>query len=303
MSENYPEDLRTVDFQLAVEYELNQKPGKLKPLVGDEKPHTGKGIQLIDRYGDINLEEKQNRNEDTNYTSVDVTRRWIKKPKSADAAQLIDRDDARATKVDMHSPISVQMAKGVLRYHDDKWLEGYFGPAYVGEEGDTTVPFNSSNIIPHGSTGFTKAKLLSVREEMLLNDVDMEAEMPICLIDPLSETELLSIEEYIKADYTPGHALVRGEIKPWLGFRFIRSNLTSSKAYPVGSGLVVPGANQVALPVFVLSGLYRGVWEEFWGDVGPNRAKKRALDIFAEACSAVTRVDEDKCYQMVVDHS
>lgn len=303
MPESWPEGTRTTSFQLSVEYELNAQPGKLSPLVGGQDTFSDKSVEITDRFGDIYLEDKTGRNEDTNHTDIDHSRRWIKKSKSADNAVLLDRDDVKATRVDIKSPIAVQAGKGVRRYHDDKWIEGYFGNAWVGETGDTQIPFKAANILPHGDTGFTKAKLLELREMMGLRDVDIEAEMPIILIDPESETELLQITEYVNSDYQNGHPLTTGEIKPWLGFRFVRTNLTSARAYKRGVSQLVPEAGVVALPAFVPSGLYRGVWTEFFGSVDQLPGKKFSWQIYAEACSTVTRVHEDKCFQIVVKHS
>lgn len=301
--ENWAEGTRTNSFQLAVEYELNGQPGKLSPLVGGSGTFSDKSVEITDRFGDIYLEDKNGRNEDTNHTDIDHSRRWIKKPKSADNAVLLDRNDVKATRVDIKSPIAVQAGKGARRYHDDMWIVGYYGNAWVGETGDTAVPFKAANIIPHGNTGFTKVKLLELREMMGLRDVDIEAEMPIILIDPESETELLQIVEYVNTDYNNGHALATGEIKPWLGFRFVRANLTSTRAYKRGAGLMIPEAGAVSLPAFVPSGLYRGVWEEFFGSIDKLPGKKFSWQIYVEACSAVTRVHEDKCFQIVVKHS
>ena len=296
------DEVRTVEYNLAVEHELNQVPGLLAPLVGSQKSYSDKGAQLIDRFGHLNLQEKQTRNGDTNNTDVDVTRRFIKKPKTANVAPLIDRDDMLQTKVDLGSPIAKSTGLAVRRYHDDKWLEGYFGNAWTGEDGDTAVPFDTDNIVDPG-TGLSKAALLELRQRMLLNDVDLAAEMPVILIDPLTETQLFNIDEYANADYNDSRPLVQGEIKPWLGFRFVRTNLTSSGGYPNGSQLVVPAANHVALPAFVPSGLHRGVWTEFWGKITERDDKQFSKQIYAEACSAVVRVDEKKTYQLVIDHS
>ena len=302
MADDAYDETRTVEYNLAVEHELNQTPGKLSPLVGSVKGYQDKGAQLIDRFGHLDLEEKQNRNEDTNNTDVDVTRRFIKKPKSADVAPLIDRDDMKQTKVDLGSPIAASTGLAVRRYHDKQWLKGFFGNGWTGEDGDTAVPFDSNNIIDPG-TGLTKAALLSLREAMNLGDVDTESEEPIVLLDPQSETDLLNITEYASADYNELRPLVRGEIKPWLGLRFVRANLKSRKAFGDMVDLLVPSANHIALPAFVPSGLHRGAWTEFWGRITERDDKKFSKQIYAEACSAVVRVDEAKCFQLVIDHS
>ncbi|MEO9625868.1 MAG: phage capsid protein [Qipengyuania citrea] len=304
MADEAYDEVRTVEYRLAVEHELNQKPGKLYPLAGDSAGYQDKGAQLIDRFGHLDLEEKQTRNEDTNNTDVSVERRFIKKPKSADVAPLIDRDDQKATKVDLGSPIAASTGLAVRRYHDKQWIKGYFGNGWTGEDGDTAVPFDSNNIIDLGGN-FTKAGLLAIREAMNLGDVDTEAEMPIMLIDPQSETKLLQIEEYVNKDYTADGRppLMMGEIKDWLGFRFVKANLKSRKAFGDTVDLLVPAANHIALPVFVPSGLHRGIWTEFWGKITERNDKKHSTQIYAEACSAVVRTDEAKCFQYVVDHS
>lgn len=305
MPEAWAEETYTADYQLAVEAELEQTPGLLYGLVGTSNQYSDTRGQLLDRFDSVNLEEKNTRHAETNYGDIDVTRRYIKKPKSFNKAILIDRDDAKSTRVGLQSPVAMQQAAAVRRYHDDQWLTGYFGNAYEGVDGDTAVPFDSNNIIPAGGAGFTKTKLLDLREAMLLKDIDLSVEMPIVLIDPVSETELLSIEEYVNQDYNDGRPLARGEIKPWLGFRFIRANLASAGGYPRGSQLVVDSgdADTLYLPAFVPSGLARGVWTEFYGDIDVAKDKSHSVAIFAEACSAVVRTNEDKCFQLTVDHS
>lgn len=302
MADEAYDEVRTVDYRLAVEHELNQTPGKLSPLHGSSDSYQDKGAQLIDRFGHLDLEEKQARNEDTNNTDVNVERRFIKKPKSADVAPLIDRDDQKQTKVDLNSPIAQSTGLAVRRYHDKQWLKGYFGNGWTGEDGDTAVPFDANNIIDLGGN-FTKDALLELREQMNLGDVDTESEEPIVLLDPQSETGLLKIPEYVDADFNETRPLVRGEIKPWLGFRFVRANLKSRKAFGDAVDLLVPAPNHIALPAFVPSGLHRGVWTEFWGKITERNDKKHSTQIYAEACSAVARVDEAKTFQLVIDHS
>lgn len=303
MAENWPEGTRTTSYTLAVEYELNAMPGKLAALPGSSATYSDKSVEILDRFDDIDLEERQTRHADTNLGDTSTVRRWIKKPKPADRGTLIDRADVKSTRVDIKSPIAVQTAKGVRRYHDDQFLVGYFGNAWTGETGDTSVPYNTSNTIPINASGFTKAKLLLLREAMGLLDNDMEQEQPIVLLDVKSETELLGISEYVdiqKNDFKP---LVRGHIGDWLGFHFVRVNLTSSRSFPNGSSLCIPGTDQVNLPAFFPSGLHRGVWVEFFGDIGTRTDKSYSEQIYAEACSAVVRTNEDKCFAIGVDHS
>lgn len=302
MAENWPDATRTAEYNASVDFQLNQMPGKLYPLAGSTSSYQIASSKIRNTFGDVYLEEKNHRNEDTNISDIDYSQRWVKKPKSANNAQLLDRDDVQATQLDLKSPIVAQSANGVRRYHDERFLVGFFGNAWVGEHGDTALPFPGANILPHGNTGLTKAKLIDIREMLGLADVDFEAETPIILIDPESESDLLNITEYTNADYNDTRTLVQGEIKPWLGFRFVRANLKSARAYPVGSTLVNQGGGVLSLPVFLPSGLHRAVWNEFFGRVEQRSDKNYSWQIYADACSAVTRTEEAKCYQMQVKH-
>jgi hypothetical protein len=303
MADDSLEETYTVDYHLGVDYELNQRPGILAPLVGMSQNYTDTRAQLVDRFDDVDLEEKATRHAETNYGDIDVTRRYIKKPKSFNKAILLDRDDMKSTKLDLGNPISKQLGQAVRRYHDDQWLTGFYGNGYSGVDGDTAVPFDSNNQIAINATGFTEDKLEELTEAMLAKDIDMEMEQPIVLLDPKSRTDLFNIDRYVNFDYNENRTLARNELKPWRGFRFIGCNLTSSGAYPRGSALAVPGTDQVDLPVFCPRGLARGVWTDFFGDVKQLEDKSYSWQFFAEACSAVVRTNEDYCWTIGVDHS
>ena len=301
MADNWPEGTRTVGYSLRVTNELNAKPGKVSMILADQTKsgYSDTKEQIEDRFDDINLETQQVRHEDTNYIDINQQRRWIRKPKPADAAMLLGRHDKQSTKVNLEMPTEMSMARAVRRYHDDVFFPGFFGNAYVGEYGDTAVPFTPANIQAHGGAGITKAKLQSLMKLYDDNDVDTEEEMPILLIDNQGKIDLQNITEYASSDWNDSHPLVRGEIKPWLGFRFVQLNMLSARGFPSAPALVVPAAGQIALPSFVQSGLHRGVWTEFFMDKGINRSKKSQEQMYVEACSAITRVDEKKCFQMV----
>lgn len=299
MPDNYPEGIRTVGYQAKVTLELNQTPGKIYSLAGTSGTYSDTKEQIEDRFSEIDLQEQRGRHEDTNYQDFGAQRRWIRKPQPADAAVLLGRHDQQSTKTPLKMPNQQQMANGVRRYHDNRFFEGFYGNAWTGEYGDTAVPFTAGNIIPHGGAGITKTKLQALMKLYEDNDVDTEAEMPIVLIDNQGKIDLQNITEYVNSDFQDGHPLVRGEIKPWLGFRFIQVNLLSVRAYPSARDYIIPAAGQIALPSFVPSGVHRGVWTEFFYDEGINRSKKSQQQMYAEACSAITRVDEKKCFQLV----
>ena len=305
--ENWPENDRTIAYTLKVTNELNQKPGKFTQHFDESNsgPCSGTIKILEDRFDIINLETQNNRTDDTNYIDIGNVRRAIRKRKPADAAILVGRHDLQATDINLEAVPPQKLADAVRRYHDDAFFDpngGFYGNAYTGEYGQTAVPFTPGNILAHGGAGITKAKLQSLMKLFNDNDVDTEAEMPILMVDNQGVIDIQNITEFASWDYNEDRPLMSGEIENmsgFMGFRFIRANLLSSRAYPSAASVIVPGANQIALPAFVPSGIYRGVWTEFFYRQGENPAKKHQVQQYAEACSAITRVDEKKCFQMI----
>ena len=294
--DDFAEKHRNRGYSNAVTFEMRQRPGLLAPLVGSTDNYSGQAAHRIEnRFDEIEMERQEGRNEDTNLTDPESLVRWIKANKARDVAVLIEKNDQKVTEVNLGDPIARQIAVAAQRVHDDEWLLGYFGNAWGGETGDTPIPFSAGNVIDDEGVGLTLDKLIELQLRMGQNDVDFEAEMPILLITPRQRADLLRIEEYKNSDYMDGHTLVRGEVKPWMGFRFVVFNPDSPKAYKYGGALTKVG-NTRRLPAFLPSGLHRGVWTEFWGDIGPRRDKKVNEQIYGEARSAVTRVNEDKTY-------
>lgn len=299
----FAEKHRNIGFSNAVTYEMSQRAGLLYPLVGSSDNYSGQASQRIEnRFDELVMSRQMVRNEDTNLSDPDSLTRWIKANPARDVAVLIEKNDQKLTEVNIGDPIAKQVAKAAQRVHDDEWLLGYFGNGWTGATGDTAVPFPSANIVAADGTGLTKAKLIELQELMMLNDVDFENEMPVVLITPRQRSDLFGINEYVNSDFNDGHVLARGEIKPWLGFRFITFNPDSPKAYPLGGALTKTGSTR-HLPAFLPSGLHRGVWTEFFGRISERDDKKYNTQVYGEARSAVVRVNEDLTYLVDVVES
>lgn len=305
--ENWPETDRTIAYSLKVTNELNQVPGKLTQVfdASNSGMCTGTIKVLEDRFDIINLETQNARADDTNYIDIGNVRRAIRKRKPADAAVLVGRHDIQASDVPIESVPPQRLADAVRRYHDDAFFDptgGFYGNAYTGEYGATAVPFTPGNIVPAGAAGITKTKLQALMKLYNDNDVDTEMEEPILIIDNQGLVDLQNIPEFANWDYNSDRPLMRGELptgRGFMGFRYIRANILSARGYPSAPGTVVPAANQISLPSFVPSGLYRGIWTEFFYRAGENPAKKYQMQQYGEACSAITRIDEKRCFQMV----
>lgn len=300
MADAWAEQLRNVEFQNNVTHELRQEPGILYPLAGSMANYAGsKSARIESRFGQLQLQKKTTRNGDTNNVDPSANNRFIRKPGSANVAPLLDRDDMKATSIDMKAPVVMETAMATRQYHDDAFLAGWWGDGYTGEAGEISVAFPAANKVPinfgGAPIGISRAKLVELKRLMRKANVNFKAEKPIILLDADAEADLFSIPEYINFDYNDSKPLVDGEVKPWMGFRFLQANLGDPTAYPISAALFqVGGVNR--LPVIVPSGIHRGVWTEFFSDIGPRRDKQMSEQIYAEAESTAVRTDEKKAW-------
>lgn len=301
------EATRTVEYRLAVDFQLNELPGKLRPLAGSTGAYKDKMAQIEDRFDDLLVREVTTRNGDTVNTDIDVERRFIPKPRRQNVAPLIDRDDMLSTKIDLASPIAQQTARAIRRAQDDRLLQGFYGTAYTGETGTTAVAFKSANIMAVDysttgtNTGITVNKLIKMMEMFRAALVDVEAEKPIGILTAKQISDLLKINELRSRDYNPGlsQALQTGKPGDFMGFRFVAAEIGNTRAYAQGAVLSDAGGGIRRVPFFVPSGLHFGVWEEFYGRITERNDKNHSTQIYAETCGAAVRTNEDKCFQML----
>lgn len=297
----FSQNLRDIEYVNNVTMVLQQEPGILYPLAGVQMSGAGSTeVKIEDRFGQMTLSRKTERNGDTNYVDVDNTRRFAKKPGSYDVATLIDRNDIKSTSVDPKSPLVMASAMGVKKYRDDQFLVGWWGNAWEGvNSGTTSVPFTSGNKIAHDlggtSVGLTLAKLIELKRQLQKNNVNFRQERPIILLDADAEADLFGITQYTSFDYAAGKPLVDGELKPFMGFRFLQANLGDAAAYPEAAALFKPSTLN-RLPVIVPSGIANVVWTDFFGRVTEESTKKFSMSIFAESEAVTVRTDEKKAW-------
>jgi hypothetical protein len=304
------ETLRTIEYRLAVGYQLNEVPGKLKVLVGSSAGYSDKKAQIEDRFDDLVAQEKVQRNGDTNNVDISAERRWIIKPRTQNVAPLLDRDDLMATKIEVKSPIAIQTAKAIRRAQDDRWLQGFYGNSYTGEDGATTVAFKSANIVAvnqdeSSNLGITLNKLIYMRTLMEQRFVDLEAEKPIAIITSKQHRDLLKLVQVQSRDYNPQSTLTlqNGIVTEFMGFRFISAEIGNASAYPLASTLTVDGSGYRRVPFFVPSAMHWGNWVDFFGRITERDDKNFSTQVYGETCGAAVRVNEDKAFQMLCNEA
>jgi hypothetical protein len=306
MSENFAETVRTVQFRKAVDFALNETPGKLRPLC-EQASYTGKKVQVEDQFGDLVAREITTRNAETALTDPDIVRRWLIKPPRAQVAVLVDPDDQMQTEVGLNSPLATQVARAIRRYQDDKVLEAFYGTAYTGEEGATATTFSSGNIIAvdQGSTGtdtgLVLAKLIRLRRLLQASFIDLDMVKPVIPVTAPQVEDLLQINQVQNRDFNPMNvqALQNGQVTEFMGFRFLPCEIGNASAFPRSYASTLSGSNR-RVPVIIPGwSMHFGNWLDFEGHTDTRADKSHSEQIAGYTCGTATRKREAYCFQIL----
>ena len=133
--------------------------------------------------------------------------------------------DLRRMVADPKSDYVEEVRRTHGRSFDDDIIGTLGGVAMVKDEVANTVtevPLPASQIIPHGGSGLTKAKLITAREILDANEVGDIMENPrYWPVSSKQVTDLLNITEVGSADYNTVKVLVDGKVATFMGFKFI----------------------------------------------------------------------------------
>lgn len=321
MADNYLETTRTVQYEKAVEFQLNDVTDDLSPLCNFKGGVTGKKVEITDRFGDVYMSDKEERFGKIAFSDNVIERRWIHKPKMSEVHVALDPDDEDATEIALDNPLAQSIARAVVLNRKDKFLQGFYGSASTGEEGTTTVPFKSANIAAadYGETagtytGLTLAKLrwIRFRARRLLNDPSVEKiHMGITAYEI---NDLLKISEYISKDFNPDsqsssrgtplsagaqQALQDGEPTPFMGIMFVPMEFDLPNVFKKSNalGLTTNASGHRRCPVWLPSGMAGREWR------GIQLKRNERTDLSghpwqfsAYHTCAFSRVHEDKCF-------
>jgi len=292
-----------------VEFLLQQKPSKFRSAVrvesqqGEEAFWDQIGAQVMQevsvRYGD----SPQN---DTPHSRRRVTLR------SFDQGDFIDTFDKVKLLIDPSSSYLTAFTYAANRQTDDVLIGrtaeftvddvtvngGFFGTAYTGKQGTTTVAFPSDNQIDvdfstSGTTSnHTINKLIEARRLLLSLHNDPELETWYHAIAASQLASLLKTTQVTSSDYNSVKALVRGELDTYLGFKFIHSErlLKDSSGYR-------------RLPVWVKSGMLLSIGKDITTQIAPRPDKKFNWYAYILIMLGCTRMQENKVIEIKADET
>ncbi len=285
-------------FTANTELLLQRTGPKLLPYV-TMASYEGESAQVVKQFGEVEFNTAAGRFEDTVWSEIEHKQRWVF-PTDYDLALPIDKRDEIRMVGDLDSPYVAAMAAAYGRKVDDKIIAAVFGTAKTGTNGGTSTVHDTTNQQVavtvgnggSGNVGLNVEKLREARKILLSQEVDLTMEMPVIVCKAKQLDDMLGETEVTSADYAAVKALVNGEIDTFMGFKFIHNE-----------GLLATADPYTRVPVWVMSGMHWGTWNNLETDIGPRRDKKNTMQIFQRFTGAATRLEEKKVVEILCNEA
>lgn len=277
-----------------------QKQGGLLGSYVSQGSYQGEKSQVVNFIGPVEFVERDTPYGDTKLSEVEHTQRWISGAEY-DCAILIDRLDTLKMIYDPTSPYVERMREAAARKMDEIIMSKFFAVAKTGKEGTTNTSLPASNVIAHGGTRLSVAKLRAARKLLKKKHVDLRTTTPLIAVTAEQTDDLLGEVAVGSSDYNAVKPLVDGEVSKFMGFTFIpyedNGTAAGGKGIPTHTDT---GATIRDLPVWVPDGMHFGAWDGLTITISPRPDKNNIKQIHAHFTAGATRLEENKVLQLQV---
>ena len=288
MSEFIPA-LFTTQFSSLLELKLQQMGSKLRGRVR-EAHHVGKQASPVNQIGAISMKAPAGRFAPKNRTDADFTRRWVM-PQDGEIDQLIDTFDELRTIIDPKNMYVENAAMATGRAWDDAIIAAFFATSQTGvdEGGMVNETFSTTNFQvastfgASSAAGLTVAKMIEAKRILRHYHVDLEVERPTIVIGSQQESDLLNQTQVVSTEFNDRPVLVDGNVKQFLGFDIVMSERLATSS------------NVRNIPVFVLSGMHLGMWQDMTNRISiRNDLSSEPWDLYTKTTFGATRLQPGK---------
>jgi hypothetical protein len=258
--------------------------------------HVGEQASPVDQYGAIVANKVVGRYNPMPNTEAPTDRRWVL-PTDYDVNQLLDGFDKLRL---LNDPMSVYVQNAVNalgRSMDSEIITQFFGNNQTGKSGGTATAFGAGQTVSviqgaAAATNLTVAKLREARRILMMRNVDLSTESLYIAVNATAHDALLAEVQVISRDFNEVPVLVSGKLNSFLGYNFIVTEL-------VTTGTDDQSGTSTALPVWVKSGVYMGIWSDIKTDVSErNDLQGLPMQAYAKATFGATRLEENKCVRI-----
>lgn len=281
-----------------VQAALNKKGGLLTGLVS-RATYRGEKSQVVNFIGPVEFIERDTPYADTKLTELEHTTRWITGIEY-DCAVLVDRLDTLKMIYDPTSPYVERFREAAARKMDEIIMNKFFAVAKAGKEGTIDIPFPNRDIVAHGGTRMSVAKLRAVRKLIKRRHVDLRTTRPYIAVTAEQVDDLLGEVAVTSSDYNAVKPLVDGEVSSFMGFNFVpyEDNGNAQNGRGIPTTTVAGPATIRNCPVWVPDGMHFGDWEGLVITINNRPDKNNIKQIHGTFTAGATRLEEGKVFQL-----
>ena len=280
-----------------VQMVAQQKRNRLAAAV-TVKPAKGQAMTAADLMAAGEYQIAEDRSRRNPEITAKRSRRWLVRPPEIESGDYIDDEDKFDTIDDPTNELTVFHTTNVTMGQQDRMMGvrkvdgtyvvadgGILGNAIEGRTPGAAIALPGSQIIPHGSTGLSIAKLREMRKALRKADFGVEDDDPMYgAITPDEEDDLLAIAE---ASATPLNAfnieqLRDGKVSRLMGVNWIMTNRLPMNA--AGTARLCP--------FWTKKNIVAGEWQALVGNAWNDPHAKNKPYIHVKARLDVTRIED-----------
>ena len=179
-----------------------------------------------------------------------------------------------------------------MRAYDDVLLDAIFDTNKIGKNGTDTVNFDTTNMrVASGSAGMTVEKMLEMREKLVKQEVDLDAEKPNIALTEIQMRNLMSDILVTSGDFNDKKVLPKGVIEEYVGFNIIE--FSSNRLTKLAS-------SERRCPVWVRSGLMLAKYDSLSTNIRvAEEYRGNPIEVYGMFTLGATRLDEKKCGEIL----
>lgn len=261
--------------------------------------YHGEKSQIVNFLGPVEFIERDTPYGDTKVTEVEHTQRWISGTEY-DCAIFIDRLDVLKMIYEPTSPYVERMREAASRKQDEVIMSKFYATAKAGKDGTTNASFNSNNVVAHGGTRMSVAKLRALRKLMKKRHINLRTQMPYIAVTAEQTDDLLGEVAVGSSDYNAVKPLVDGEVSRFMGFTFVpyEDNGDSTRGRGIPTEAVAGPATIRRCPAWVQDAMHYGNWDGLTIILSPRPDKNNIKQAHATFTAGATRVEDDKVFEV-----
>jgi hypothetical protein len=290
-----------IKFLNNIELTLQQNKSKVASLAMVANTDGAEKAKIKDFFGAVATRTGNDRHGDTQYTNTPHEALWLVKPDEDYVADLVDRNDQKATSIEIGSGYIMSQAGAINRYWDDVCLAALYGSVISGKQGTTVTALGSSMTVPvteggaSGNQGMNVEKL-DAADQLLLeayNDPDEQKFIAMCA---KQNRQLAREVKVTSSDFSALGGRVdpkSGLIVAYKGWSILNIEL-SNPLLPRTAVASLDGSGFRQCPYWKASGLAIGWWEKVFASVDPLPTKRFSKQYYAASTAAATRTQAGK---------